>query len=134
MVVNPDMPDEYKNETDYRKIPRENLNPNIPQGRGIVKWAPFKTMALQYEMLEEHIESQNKIALPQLSDDQLEAINMTVAQKLEYNELAILTIWEDGYVNNYERYILKVDTLNNTIHFNGSQKLDFPLNHILSVL
>lgn len=91
-------------------------------------------MALQYEMLEEHIESQNKIALPQLSDDQLEAINTTVAQKLEYNELAILTIWEDGYVNNYEGYILKVDTLNNTIHFNGSQKLDFPLNHILSVL
>lgn len=32
----------YNNkETDYRKIPREKLNPNIPQGRGMVKWAPF---------------------------------------------------------------------------------------------
>lgn len=38
------MPDKYKNETDYRKIPREYLNPRIPKGRGIVKWQAFKTM------------------------------------------------------------------------------------------
>lgn len=69
MVVNPDMPDEYKNETDYRKISREYLNPRIPKSRGSVKWEPFKTLPIQYEMLEEHIESQNKVALPQLSDD-----------------------------------------------------------------
>ncbi len=31
------MSDKYKNETDYRKIPREYLNPRIPQGRGMVK-------------------------------------------------------------------------------------------------
>lgn len=31
------LPKAYVNETDYRKIPREYLNPNIPQGRGIVK-------------------------------------------------------------------------------------------------
>lgn len=134
MVVNPDMPDEYKNETDYRKISREYLNPRIPKGRSSVKWEPFKTLPIQYEMLEEHIESQNKVALPQLSDDQLETINNTVTQKLKYEELAILTIWEDGYIKNYEGYILKVDTLNNKIHFNGSQKFDFPLNHILSVM
>ncbi|WP_206168815.1 hypothetical protein, partial [Staphylococcus petrasii] len=35
------IPEQYKNETDYRKIPREYLDPNIPQGRGMVKWAPF---------------------------------------------------------------------------------------------
>lgn len=35
------IPEEYKNETDYRKIPRKYLNPRIPQGVGIVKWAPF---------------------------------------------------------------------------------------------
>lgn len=36
-LINPDAPDEYKYETDYRNIPREYLNPKIPQGRGIVK-------------------------------------------------------------------------------------------------
>ncbi|WP_275114496.1 hypothetical protein [Staphylococcus simulans] len=30
-----------KEETDYRKIPREELDANIPMGRGMVKWAPF---------------------------------------------------------------------------------------------
>ncbi|WP_274540985.1 hypothetical protein [Staphylococcus felis] len=33
------LPKAYANETDYRKIPREYLNSNIPQGRGIVKWS-----------------------------------------------------------------------------------------------
>ena len=35
------IPKQYRHETDYRKIPREYLDSNIPQGRGIVKWAPF---------------------------------------------------------------------------------------------
>lgn len=34
------IPEKYANETDYRKIPREYLNPNIPQGRGMKKWLP----------------------------------------------------------------------------------------------
>ncbi|EZW51812.1 hypothetical protein U971_02408 [Staphylococcus aureus 56824-15] len=40
-VVNPDLPEPYKYETDYRKIPKELLNSNIPKGRDKVKWAPF---------------------------------------------------------------------------------------------
>ena len=36
-VINPDAPDEYKYETDYRNTPREYLNTRIPQGRGVVK-------------------------------------------------------------------------------------------------
>ncbi|SUM53563.1 YolD-like protein [Staphylococcus epidermidis] len=128
------MPDEYKNETDYRKISREYLNPRIPNGRISAKWEPFKTMHIQYEMLEQYIEDQNKVSLPQLSDDQLEAINTAVNQKLEYNELAILTIWDDGYVKNYEGFILKVDTLNKKIYFNNTHKHEFPFNHILSVI
>ncbi len=39
------IPKEFKNETDYRNIPREYLNPNIPKGRGMVKWQPFATLA-----------------------------------------------------------------------------------------
>nr|WP_254108464.1 hypothetical protein [Staphylococcus epidermidis] len=40
-IINPNMPEPYKYETDYRNIPREYLNPRIPKGRGIVKWNPF---------------------------------------------------------------------------------------------
>ncbi|MDK9847232.1 MULTISPECIES: hypothetical protein [Staphylococcus] len=35
------IPKKYQNENDYRNIPREFLNANIPQGRGMVKWAAF---------------------------------------------------------------------------------------------
>ena len=38
------IPDQYKHETDYRNIPREYLDANIPQGRGMIKWAPFAVM------------------------------------------------------------------------------------------
>lgn len=31
----------FETETDYRNIPRELLDRNIPQGRGMIKWAPF---------------------------------------------------------------------------------------------
>lgn len=38
MIPNPNAPDEYKYETDYRKIPRKYFNPKIPQGCGKIKW------------------------------------------------------------------------------------------------
>ncbi|KAK57006.1 hypothetical protein SLVCU150_1419, partial [Staphylococcus lugdunensis VCU150] len=34
------IPDKYRDEKDYRKIPRQYLEPNIPKGRGSVKWQP----------------------------------------------------------------------------------------------
>nr|WP_168543897.1 hypothetical protein [Staphylococcus epidermidis] len=40
-MINPNAPDKYKYEMDYRKIPREYLNARIPKGRGMVKWQPF---------------------------------------------------------------------------------------------
>lgn len=39
-IINPNAPDEYKYETDYRKVPREYLNQDIPTGRGKIKWQP----------------------------------------------------------------------------------------------
>ena len=82
MIPNPNAPDEYKYETDYRKIPRQYLDANIPQGRGMVKWAPFATMPEQYQQLNDFIEEQNKIAMPSLSDDQFENINRQLTYKL----------------------------------------------------
>lgn len=62
--ISPDILEPYCYETDYRKIPREYLNPRIPQGRGIVKWTAFKTLPEQYERLEQYIEDQIKIDKP----------------------------------------------------------------------
>ena len=109
MVINPDMPDKYKNETDYRKIPREYLNPNIPTGRGIIKWNAFKTIPEQYEILASYIENQNKIDKPILSVDQLDQLNIIVNQKLQDNSLCEVLYYNDGYIDRVLGYI---DTIN----------------------
>ncbi|UIF45203.1 YolD-like family protein, partial [Staphylococcus aureus] len=37
----------YEEETDYRNVPRELLDNNIPMGRGMIKWAPFATLPIR---------------------------------------------------------------------------------------
>ncbi|MCJ1655419.1 YolD-like family protein [Staphylococcus sp. NRL 16/872] len=126
------MPEEYKHETDYRKIPREYLDPNIPQGRGMVKWAPFATMPEQYERLREFIEEQNKITMPSLSEDQFDTLNRQLTQKYTQHQLAMISYWRNGYIHSIAAYIRRIDMLNQCITIsneNGSQtmKLEFAI-------
>jgi hypothetical protein len=114
-IINPDMPDTYKSETDYRKIPREYLNPRIPQGRGINKWQPFKSLPIQYEMLEQYVEDQNKIEMPLLSQEQLEIINDIINEKIATNSFCTISYWENGYIKNVSGFIKKIDTINELI-------------------
>ncbi|HGZ2915039.1 TPA: YolD-like family protein [Staphylococcus aureus] len=135
-VINPNMPEPYKYETDYRKIPREYLNPRIPQGRGIVKWQPFKTMPQQYEMIDQYIEDQNKVDIPLLSDDQLELINEKVQYKMKNNIVSDLSYWKNGYISTLQCFISNVDTLEGIMLVtteNGKDKIKIPLNYIVSV-
>ncbi|HCD8661020.1 TPA: YolD-like family protein [Staphylococcus aureus] len=110
-VINPNMPEPYKYETDYRKIPREYLNPRIPQGRGIVKWQPFKSLPIQYEMLDQYIDDQNKIEMPLLSDEQLQEINEKVHEKIEKGSIADISYWKDGYIHTLQCFIKKINIL-----------------------
>ena len=75
MIPNPNAPDEYKYETDYRKIPRKYLNPKIPQGRGKIKWQPFATLPKQFEILEQIIMYQDKVEKPLLTYDSLDNLD-----------------------------------------------------------
>ncbi|MDW4148516.1 YolD-like family protein [Staphylococcus saprophyticus] len=115
-VVNPDAPDEYKYETDYREIPREYLNPKIPQGRGIVKWQAFKTLPEQYEQLEQYIQDQNKIDRPSLSDDQLNDLNEKLIFKMYHDPAIELRYFADGYIQTKDGYIHKVDVHTQILH------------------
>ena len=135
-IINPNMPEPYKYETDYRNIPREYLNPHIPKGRGIVKWNAFKTIPQQYEILEQHIEDQNKINMPLLSDDQLQEINEKVSSKISKNILTDLDYWKDGYIYSIQCYINKIDEFNGFMiitNSNSNNKLKIPLSSIVSV-
>lgn len=130
------IPDKYKNETDYRKIPREYLNPRIPQGRGIKKWQPFKSLTIQYEMLDQYIEDQNKIDMPLLSQEQLEEINDKVNYKIESNVVSEISYWKNGYIYSMQCYIKKVDEINGVmIIMKGSSNSieQITLSNIISV-
>ncbi|HFE5093523.1 TPA: YolD-like family protein [Staphylococcus aureus] len=135
-VVNPELPESYKYETDYRKIPKELLNSNIPKGRDKVKWAPFKTVSDQYKLLDEYIEEQNKVEMPLLSDDQLQILNETVYYNSMNNILTELSYWENGYINSMECYISKVDLLERVMEVtskNKETKTKISLNTIVSI-
>ena len=87
MIPNPNAPDRYKYETDYRKIPREYLNPRIPQGRGKIKWQAFATLPEQFETLNKITQDQDKIEKPLLSEDTLNKINYIFQLKAKNAEL-----------------------------------------------
>ena len=110
------IPEKYANETDYRKIPREYLNPNIPQGRWMKKWLPMATIPEQYERLEQYIQDQNKIEKPLLSEDQIENINDTLASKMIDNTLAKIQYFANGYIKSVQGIIHKVDTLDSVLY------------------
>ncbi|MBZ5277332.1 YolD-like family protein [Staphylococcus aureus] len=135
-VINPELPEPYKYESDYRKIPKELLNRNIPKGRDKVKWAAFKTVSDQYKLLDEYIEEQNKVEMPLLSDDQLQILNETVYYKSMNNILTELSYWENGYINSMECYINKVDLFEHVMVVtskNRETKIKISLNTIVSI-
>lgn len=99
------------NETDYRKIPRDQLNPNIPQGRGMVKWAPFATLPEQFEAIQQYIIDQNKIDRPILSDDQLNELNIQLHQALHTNTFVHIEYYNAGWLEQITLKIKNIDML-----------------------
>ncbi len=117
IIPNPNAPDKYKYETDYRKIPREYLNPKIPQGRGKIKWQAFASLPQQFEILNKFIKDQNKDDKPLLTEDTLSNINYIFQLKIQNDELCSINYWSDGYISNYTGKILKTDVLNDSFIF-----------------
>lgn len=106
------IPDKYKQETDYRKIPREYLSKNIPMGRGMVKWAPFATLPEQFETIQNYIIDQNKINRPILSDDQLNDLNIHLHQSLHDNRPVQLEYYQEGWLKSLSLTIKHIDMIN----------------------
>ncbi|AID42328.1 YolD-like family protein [Staphylococcus xylosus] len=117
MIPNPNAPDKYKYETDYRNIPREYLNQRIPQGRGKIKWQAFATLPQQFEILEQIINEQDKIEKPLLTHDSLDNLDQIFQMKIQNDELCTITYWEDGNISNYTGKILKIDAINSYFIF-----------------
>ncbi|MGI2282566.1 YolD-like family protein [Staphylococcus cohnii] len=132
--IHPNLPEPYCYEHDYRKIPREYLNPHIPQGRGMVKWQAFKTLPEQYEQLEQYIQDQNKIDMPILSDEQVQILNDKLNMKIEHNAQVNVTYWKNGYTFSIQGYIKKVDILESTLTITNDKGHDAKKISLLSII
>ncbi|MGV3274190.1 YolD-like family protein [Staphylococcus sp. 11261D007BR] len=124
MIVNPNVPEPYCYETDYRKIPRKYLNPNIPIGRGMVKWAPFATLPEQFETIKQFEADQLKIAQPELSETQMEDINYMLYLKMTTNELASIDYWRMGHIHTIQGYIDQIDVLKDQMTITNERRTD----------
>lgn len=94
---------------DYRDIPRESLNSNIPQGRGMIKWAPFATMPEQFENVRKLQEDQVKIERHELSDDRLDEIDRTLKKALALKRQVRIEYYYDGHRFSVRLKVISVD-------------------------
>ncbi|HDC9340462.1 TPA: YolD-like family protein [Staphylococcus aureus] len=127
----------YEEETDYRNVPRELLDNNIPMGRGIIKWAPFATLPEQFETIQQYIIDQNKITRPVLSDDQLAELNIRLHEALQYAQPVEVKFYNNGFVDSVRLTIYRIDAINYEIDgyvYNQQQRQKISIFDILDIV
>ncbi|HDA6480366.1 TPA: YolD-like family protein [Staphylococcus aureus] len=127
----------YEEETDYRNVPRELLDNNIPMGRGMIKWAPFATLPEQFETIQQYITDQNKITRPVLSDDQLAELNIRLHEALQYAQPVEVKFYNNGFVDSVRLTIYRIDAINYEIDgyvYNQQQRQKISIFDILDIV
>ncbi|HBC4212660.1 TPA: YolD-like family protein [Staphylococcus aureus] len=127
----------YEEETDYRNVPRELLDNNIPMGRGMIKWAPFATLPEQFETIQQYIIDQNKITRPVLSDDQLAELNIQLHEALQYAQPVEVKFYNNGFVDSVRLTIYRIDAINYEIDgyvYNQQQRQKISIFDILDIV
>ncbi|HDE6120545.1 TPA: YolD-like family protein [Staphylococcus aureus] len=127
----------YEEETDYRNVPRELLDNNIPMGRGMIKWAPFATLPEQFETIQQYIIDQNKITRPVLSDDQLAELNIRLHEALQYAQPVEVKFYNNGFVDSVRLTIYRIGAINYEIDgyvYNQQQRQKISIFDILDIV
>ncbi|EOB9389585.1 YolD-like family protein [Staphylococcus aureus] len=127
----------YEEETDYRNVPRELLDNNIPMGRGMIKWVPFATLPEQFETIQQYIIDQNKITRPVLSDDQLAELNIRLHEALQYAQPVEVKFYNNGFVDSVRLTIYRIDAINYEIDgyvYNQQQRQKISIFDILDIV
>ncbi|HDZ5602254.1 TPA: YolD-like family protein [Staphylococcus aureus] len=127
----------YEEETDYRNVPRELLDNNIPMGRGMIKWATVATLPEQFETIQQYIIDQNKITRPVLSDDQLAELNIRLHEALQYAQPVEVKFYNNGFVDSVRLTIYRIDAINYEIDgyvYNQQQRQKISIFDILDIV
>lgn len=117
---------------DYRELPQSELNSNIPQGRGMIKWAPFATMPEQYENVNKMIESQLHVPEPSLTEDLIQALELKLRELIDCN--VVLRYWSVGYEYQIECKVEHIDNWSRVVSVSKEGNLIYvEFKHIYEV-
>lgn len=83
------------------------LSINIPQGRGMIKWAPFATMPEQFENVRKLNENNTHVTKPNLSNDLQQELELKLRELIGQN--VILRYWQAGHEFIIECTLVNVD-------------------------
>ena len=105
---------------------------NIPQGRGMIKWAPFATMPEQYENVDRLKVEQAHVPQPNLTDELQQDLELKLRELISKN--VILRYWRDGYEFQVECIIEGVDDWSRVVTVSKEDSFMFvQFEHIYSV-
>ena len=98
--------------------------------RGMVKWAPYKSLPEQEDYLEKMEEEKNKVAKPLLSDDELIELDTKLST---YNRLHPISIdyYDYGFIKTVDDYLDYIDTINKRIVLKN--RMSIPVSNVLSL-
>lgn len=105
---------------------------NIPQGRGMIKWAPFATMPEQYENVRKLHEQNTHVPKPNLTDELQQDLELKLRELISKN--VILRYWNDGYEFQVECVIESMDDWSRVVTVRNEDSFMFvQFEHIYSV-
>lgn len=84
--------------------------------RGIKKWAPFKALTGQFDMIDEIIKNKNKVKKPILSQDKQEELDYFISN-LQVNDEIKVTYYDDGEIKEEVLVIKRIDYTSKIITF-----------------
>lgn len=74
--------------------------------------------------------------MPVFSEDQLSILNDKITYIMHKNIFCILSYWHNGYIQNIEGLIDRINTLENYIAItkgHDNNEIKIPLNHIVNI-
>lgn len=114
-VNHPTVPEHLIEEINYKNVPSQYLERNIPKGRGMIKWAPFATMPQQYADIKRQIETQDYFYMPALSDEQIIEINVKLHHYSCMPSSCTIIYHNDHQLHEIDCVIEKIDEFNQEV-------------------
>lgn len=98
--------------------------------RGMVKWAPYKSLPEQEDYLEKMEEEKNKVDKPLLSDDELIELDTKLSTYNRGDPISI-KYYDYGFIKTVDDYLDYIDTINKRIVLKN--RMSIPVSNVLSL-